>query len=167
VAFLRGVSPLNASMPALRQCFEQAGFDDVRTLRSSGNVVFSTRSSPLAALEKKCERAMRTHLDRVFTTFVRPAAHLQELVAADGHARFDLPPGAKRIVTFLHGPVPAGLALPLSCNGASILQVIGHDVLSAYVPGADGPAFMRLLERSFGADITTRTLDTVRRCAAG
>jgi len=26
-------------------------------------------------------------------------------------------------------------------------------------------AFMRLLERIFGADITTRTLDTVRKCA--
>jgi len=38
-------------------------------------------------------------------------------------------------------------------------------VLSAYVPSADGPAFMRLLERVFGADITTRTLDTVRKCA--
>jgi hypothetical protein len=28
-----------------------------------------------------------------------------------------------------------------------------------------GPAFMSLLERTFGNEITTRTLDTVRRCA--
>ena len=44
VAFLRGVSPMNAKMPELRRCFENAGFRDVRTLLSSGNVVFSTRA---------------------------------------------------------------------------------------------------------------------------
>jgi hypothetical protein len=33
------------------------------------------------------------------------------------------------------------------------------------VPNANGPVFMTLLERTFGKDITTRTLDTVQKCA--
>ena len=37
----------------------------------------------------------------------------------------------------------------------------GAEVLCAYVPGPKGPVFMGLLERTFGANITTRTLDTV------
>jgi uncharacterized protein (DUF1697 family) len=37
-AFLRGVSPMNAKMPELKKCFEDAGFSEVRTLLSSGNV---------------------------------------------------------------------------------------------------------------------------------
>ena len=69
VAFLRGVSPANASMPQLKECFEQAGFGNVRTL-----------------------------------------------------------------YTF-------------------------------YTPTPKGPVFMQLLERHFGGDITTRTWDTVRKCA--
>lgn len=166
VAFLRGVSPLNCKMPALRQCFEAAGLADVRTLLSSGNVAFSARASSSSALEKKCERAMQLHLDRVFTTFVRPAAHLQAFIGADVHGDFNLAASAKPIVTFLHGPAPAGLALPIAREGATILKVVGQDVFSAYEPTGDGPAFMRLLERTFGADITTRTLDTVKRCAA-
>ena len=52
VAFLRGVSPMNAKMPELKRCFEVAGFSDVRTLLSSGNVVFSTRTSAPDALER-------------------------------------------------------------------------------------------------------------------
>jgi uncharacterized protein (DUF1697 family) len=44
-AFLRGVSPMNAKMPELRAAFEAAGFEDVRTLLSSGNVVFGASSS--------------------------------------------------------------------------------------------------------------------------
>jgi Uncharacterized protein conserved in bacteria len=43
VAFLRGVSPINAKMPQLKRCFESAGFANVKTVRSSGNVVFDTR----------------------------------------------------------------------------------------------------------------------------
>ena len=45
VAFLRGVSPLNAKMADLARCFESGGFTDVKTLLSSGNVVFSARAA--------------------------------------------------------------------------------------------------------------------------
>ena len=36
-AFLRGVTPMNAKMPALKTAFEAAGFTDVRTRLSVGN----------------------------------------------------------------------------------------------------------------------------------
>ena len=42
-AFLRGISPMNATMAGLRRAFEAAGFDDVSTVISSGNVVFGAR----------------------------------------------------------------------------------------------------------------------------
>ena len=71
-AFLRGVSPMNAKMPELKRCFEEAGFTDVKTLLSSGNVVFSARPSTNAALERKAEKAMKARLARPFLTIVRP-----------------------------------------------------------------------------------------------
>src|SRR4051812_33993795 len=104
VAFLRGVSPMNAKMPALKQCFEAAGFSNVRTLLSSGNVAFNFRSSPLAALERRAEKAMQSGLGRSFDTIVRSVEHLQALIASDPFAAFDLPPTAKRVITFLRGP---------------------------------------------------------------
>jgi uncharacterized protein (DUF1697 family) len=70
-AFLRAVSPMNAKMPALRAAFEAAGFEDVRTVLSSGNVVFSARAAPEAALEKRAEAAMRKHIGSGFLTIVR------------------------------------------------------------------------------------------------
>ena len=42
VALLRGISPMNAKMPELKRCFEDAGFGNVKTLLSSGNVVFDS-----------------------------------------------------------------------------------------------------------------------------
>ena len=49
-AFLRGVSPMNVKMPDLKLAFEAAGFEDVRTVLSSGNVVFGAAPATVAVL---------------------------------------------------------------------------------------------------------------------
>lgn len=166
VAFLRGVSPMNAKMPVLKGCFEAEGFSDVRTLLSSGNVVFNARSSSLATLERRAEKAMQAELGRSFGTIVRSAEYLQDFLESDPFAEFSLPPAAKRVVTFLRSHAELKLNLPIERDGASILKFTGSEVLAAYVPGPKGPVFMALLERTFGKNITTRTLDTVRKCAS-
>jgi uncharacterized protein (DUF1697 family) len=157
---------MNARMPDIKRCFEAAGWSNVRTLLSSGNVVFDARSSSPAALERRAERAMTEGVGRSFDTFVRTAAYLQALIAPDPYAAFDLPPAAKRVVTFLRVPTELHLDLPIERDGAGIVACNGSEVFSAYLPGPKGPVFMNLLERSFGTAITTRTLDTVRKCAS-
>ena len=166
VAFLRGVSPMNVRMADLRGCFEAAGYSNVVTVLSSGNVVFDARGAANAMLEKKAEAAMAHGLDRAFATIVRPVGHLERLLEGNPYASFDIAPAAKRIVTFLRRPTPPALNLPVAMDGATILCVIGLEVYSAYVPGPKGPVFMSLIERTFGKDVTTRTLETVRKCAA-
>ena len=155
---------MNAKMPDLRRCFEAAGFSDVRTLLSSGNVAFSTSASS-DSLARRAEQAMHAELGHSFPTIVRSAEYLQDLLASDPFAEFELPPAAKRVVTFLRRPMGAGVSLPVERDGASILKVSAAEAFTAYVPSAKGPVFMTLLERTFGTDITTRTLDTVRKCA--
>ena len=111
-AFLRGVMPMNAKMPDLKRAFEAAGFTDVRTVLSSGNVVFTARSAGAAALERKAEAAMEQTLGRAFFTIVRPIDVLQQLLASDPFRAFRLKPGAKRVVTFLRRPPAKKIALP-------------------------------------------------------
>ena len=86
VAFLRAVGPMNASMPALRNCFERAGFARVTTVLSSGNVVFDARAASERALERKAEAAMAKALGRTFFTIVRPVDALKRLIDADPYA---------------------------------------------------------------------------------
>ncbi len=166
VALLRGVSPMNAKMPQLKACFEQAGFTGVRTLLSSGNVVFDGRAASDGAVERKAEAAMQEHLGRTFFTIVRRTDALRELLEADPFAGFRLPATAKRVVTFLREPPTARLKLPLEVEEARILAVQGREILTAYVPQPGNPAFMNLIEKTFGKDVTTRTWDTVKKCAA-
>ena len=157
---------MNAKMPELKRCFESAGFTEVKTLLSSGNVVFDARKSSEATLERKAEAAMAEHLDRSFQTIVRPVDALRELLEADPYAAFKLPANSKRVVTFLRTTHGKSLSLPLESDGAQVLEMRGREILSAYVPGPRGPVFMALIEKTFGTDVTTRTWDTVRKCAA-
>jgi uncharacterized protein (DUF1697 family) len=165
VAFLRGVSPLNAQMTALKRSFEAAGFSEVRTLLSSGNVVFNARASSLEALQRRAEKAMDSELGSSFKATVRSTQYLLELVASDPFAEFRLPPHAKRVVSFLRDPAATRVELPIERDGATILKLAGTEVFTAYTPTAKGPVFMSLLERTFGKTITTRTLATVQKCS--
>lgn len=165
-AFLRGISPLNCSMPALKKCLEAAGFTDVRTLLSSGNAVFTTRSTSEQAILAKVAKAFATDLGEEFPTFLRSTEKLREIIEADYFAPFKLPAHMKRVVTFLHEPPPRTLKLPPERDGARMLCIRGRECFSAYLPGPQGPVFMTLIERTFGKQCTTRTLDTVRKVAA-
>jgi len=164
-AFLRGVMPKNCKMPELKRCFEAAGFTEVTTVLSSGNVVFGAREAPESVIEKKAEAAMEKGLGRAFLTIVRPLEALQAILAADPYAAFRLPPAAKRIVTFLHHLPAAKLSLPIERDGARILCMKGTEIFSAYVPSPRGAVFMSLIEKTFGDELTTRTWDTVKKVA--
>ncbi len=154
---------MNANMPQLKRCFEAAGFTGVRTVLSSGNVVFGAPATSGAALERKAERAMTASLGRGFLTLVRPREALEALLEADPYARLRLPAGAKRVVTFLREAPGAGLRLPTELDGARILCARGTEVFSASVPSPRGPAFMTLIEKTFGTEVTTRTWETVQK----
>jgi uncharacterized protein (DUF1697 family) len=164
-AFLRGVSPVNAKMAELRKAFEAAGFADVATVLSSGNVVFSGPPVSEGSLERKAEAAMGKHLGQAFLTFVRSVDALRKMLASDPYKDFRLKPGSKRIVTFLRGNPKAKLKLPIEFEGARILVRKSGEIFSAYAPNPKGPVFMALLEKTFGKEITTRTWDTVAKVA--
>jgi len=164
-AFLRGVSLMNAKMPELRAAFEAAGFRDVRTLLSSGNVVFSAPAAPATSIERKAEAAMQKRLGSAFPTIVRPVDVLREMLASDPYADFRLKPGSKRVVTFLRGRPKVTPETPIEVDGARILRVIGQEAFSVYVPSPRGPVFMTLIEKTFGKEVTTRTWETVGKVA--
>jgi uncharacterized protein (DUF1697 family) len=162
-AFLRGVSPMNAKMPALKAAFAAAGFVDVRTLLSSGNVVFSGPAASEARLQRQAEAAMAERLGHAFLTIVRPVDTAREMLASDPYQAFRLSPATKRIITFLRGKPKSRLALPIELDGARILLMRGGEIYNAYVPSPKEPVFMALIERTFGKEQTTRTWDTVAK----
>ena len=164
-AFLRAVSPMNAKMPELKKAFEAAGFTDVKTVLSSGNVVFSARSASEASIERKAEAAMEKTLGHSFLTIVREVDALREMLADDPYKAFGRPPESKRIVTFLRETATTKLTLPIEKDGARILVMRGREIFSDYTPTLKGPVFMTLIEKTLGKEVTTRTWETVIKVA--
>src|SRR2546428_14179939 len=162
-AFVRGVMPMNAKMADLKQAFESAGFTDVKTVLSSGNVVFSARSAAEVGLQRKAEAAMFERLGQAFLTIVRPIEALQQMLASDPYKKFGVSPKAKRIVTVLRDELKAKLKLPVESDGARIHAMKGREILRAFLPSPKGPVFMVLIEKKFGKEQTTRTSDTIAK----
>lgn len=165
VALLRGVSPQYAKMAELRACFEKLGFEDVKTVLSSGNVIFSGADIPLAELTELIESGMDKHLPRSFPAIIRKQNDLIALLDTDPYAAFDVSPEAKKVVTFLREPLEEDIALPIELHDARILSVKGKEVFTAYIPGEHGPVFMKLIKKTLGTGVTTRTWNTIKKCA--
>ena len=90
---------------------------------------------------------------------------LRALLDTDPFAAFRHASNAKRVVTFSRTTHRGSLALPIELDGARILAE-PDEVFTTYVPGAArSPAFMSIIEKHFGRDVTTRTWDTVKKCA--
>lgn len=154
---------MNCRMPELKAALEKAGFTDVKTVISSGNAVFSSRATSERSLETRCEEAMERYMGRAFMSIVRPIDELAALLERDPFARHTLPPKAKRNVTFLRSAPGSKPTLPLELRGARILSLEGREAFTYYVPNQVDPAFMVLIEKTFGKEVTTRTWETVGR----
>lgn len=166
VAFLRGVSPMNLKMIELKQCLEAAGFDKVQTVLSSGNVAFNARAASEAALERRIEKSMHKELGRTFFTIVRPVTRLRAILDSNPYAGFRLSANSKRVITFSREPQTLGRPLPIRFKEACIVACTGREIFTLYAQVPGQPEFLKLIEKSFGKNITTRTWESVSKSAA-
>ncbi|HEX9481295.1 MAG TPA: DUF1697 domain-containing protein [Solirubrobacteraceae bacterium] len=102
VAFLKGMNLgrrriTNADLSA---AVEGLGFEDVQTFRASGNVAFKAGRRSDVALQSLLEDGLRDKLGYGVPAFIRSAAELRGIVAADP---FGPSPGAGKLqVALLH-----------------------------------------------------------------
>jgi uncharacterized protein (DUF1697 family) len=146
VALLRGIMPMNPNMRGekLKKVFESLGFQDVATVIASGNVVFSTRSQSIAALEAKIEVALPKQLGFKSTTIIRSRDELECLVKKNPFKGIRDEKPKYLIVTFFKD------------KRKELCTVV--DLTTAKTPD-----FMRALEKEHGKAMTTRTWKTIGR----
>src|SRR5262249_54307964 len=117
-------------MPDLKRCLETAGYTNVKTILSSGNVAFDSASRSVAAIERRIEAGLMKQLGRSFYTIVRSVEHLNDLIEADPYAHFDLPTDAKRVSTFARNLPSPKPELPVGRDGAQILAAGSREALA-------------------------------------
>lgn len=170
VALLRGIGPSDPKMrsAALRDVFERLGFDRVRTVISSGNVVFDTAERSASKLESRIEEAMHDHLGSPCSTVVRSERQIRGLLALGVFDAYDDGPAARCNVTFLKRRPKTTIAVPRVApdGGSTVLDVRDQVVFSVVdTTASKTPDLMAWLEKVYGKEITTRTWRTVHRIA--
>ncbi|HWB34182.1 MAG TPA: DUF1697 domain-containing protein [Candidatus Paceibacterota bacterium] len=146
VALLRGIGPTNPNMKGekLAAVFEGLGFKNVHTVIASGNVVFDSPSTSIAALEAKIERALPEKLGFKSTTIIRSRVEMEALVKKNPFKGVQDEKPNYLLVTFFKDR---------RRELATVLQI-----------GEKGtPEFMGRLERAHGKALTSRTWKTVNR----
>jgi uncharacterized protein (DUF1697 family) len=159
VALLRGIN-LGAHnripMAALRETFEAAGAEDVRTYIASGNVVFTHRRRSGEALGGDLRKAIAAAHGVDTPVILRTFDEIREAAA---RAPFG-DDNAHTYVTFLDEPKP----LPELETGNDRMELIGAD-LYLHLPNglANATLPMAKLDRAVGG--TNRNFRTVKKLA--
>jgi uncharacterized protein (DUF1697 family) len=167
VVFLRGINvggnkPMK--MDALRRELDSAGFENVRTVLTSGNVLFEAEGSDRPAILKQVKDRLKTAFGREVSVILRSAREIADLVDADPFQPVKITPETRLYVTFLTGKSPGSLKAPFETpEGAKVLRVTRGEICAAIElsPGAGTPELMKFIEKEFGRDVTTRNWNTI------
>lgn len=172
VALLRGVNvggKTKVAMSELRELVASLGFEDVRTLLQSGNVVLRAGSEKPEAIEKLLEAETKKRLGLETKYLLRTASQWKRVVSTN-----PFPKEAKRdpshlLATFLKVKPKAGAvkSLEAAITGSEYLRVFGRE---AYIIYPDGVGRSRLtnavIEKNLGTTATARNWNTVLKLAA-
>ncbi|PKD17205.1 hypothetical protein APR41_07175 [Salegentibacter salinarum] len=168
IAFLRGINVgghKKVPMADLKKMMTSFGLENVKTLLNSGNVVFSAP----ATTEKKLEEKMSVALEKTFgfpvPVLIRTSTDFQELLKSNPFKKIEVHKDLRLYITFLKNRIEnSPIKTPWSSEDKSfqILNFTGVEIISVLnVSEKRTIEAMKLLENTFGKDLTTRNWNTV------
>lgn len=172
VALLRGINVgghKRIKMAELREMFEALGFERVRTLLATGNVIFSAPATEPAALRQTIESALQAALGYEVSVTLRTLDAIRAMVAGEPFNGIDVTPDTRLYVTFLNADPASDLEIPYASQDGNfrILRVADRAIYSVLTLSSSTRTvdLMGVLEKEFGKDITTRNWNTVTKIA--
>ncbi|MFY9986063.1 MAG: DUF1697 domain-containing protein [Chthoniobacterales bacterium] len=170
IALLRAVNVggIKVSMADLKALLVDLGFEDVRTLLNSGNVVFRGKSKTGEELEKLLETEFAKRAGRPTEFFVRTAEEWASIIDRNpmtNEARHD--PGHLLMVVLKSTPTNQEVdALRAAIVGPEVVEADGRQAY-IYYPAGVGQSKLtaKLIEKKLGSPGTGRNWNTVLKLA--
>lgn len=165
IAFLRGINSgknPTTKMEVLRGAFEKMGFESVRTVIASGNVIFSSHNLNKKDLIEKIEKELPEKIGFQSDVNLLSIDELELLIKSDPFKDIKETKDARLFVTFVKHP-------PESHN---VKDGMGYKLLGFFqnalcfvidLTDVRTPDIMSILDKEFGRQITTRSWKTVER----
>lgn len=155
-------------MDLLRKAFEDWGYENVKTLLASGNVVFETEEADPKSLRAKIEAGLKRVFGHEISVILRWAKEIRALIKENPFKGVKIKPKAQLYITFLSEPTKSKLKIPYKSpeGDFKILDVSkGYiaSVLDLSLGGTVGA--MSILDKEFETILTTRNWNTVIKVA--
>lgn len=167
-AFLRGIGPGDPrkSNESLRKVFESCGFHNVRSFISSGNILFESKETDKAKLERKAQKAF-TEIGIEIPTFVRNKDEIDRFLKQIPFGDRVHTQKSYLLITFLREKQDVAKITPLLNDKTPGLLSYNKEINAVCsvvdTTAAKTPDFMAKLEKLLSKEITSRTLNTVER----
>jgi uncharacterized protein (DUF1697 family) len=165
-ALLLGINVGNRRMKMadLKKSFEDLGYENVRTLLASGNVLFDTKDSKNAATQK-IEKKLTKDFGFEVKIILKSLEELQKIVESEPFKGIPVTKATRLYVTFLCEKNTSTLTLPYhsQLKDFEIMRVDDYEVYSVLTvnPGARTVDSMKILNTEFGKGNTMRNWNTV------
>ena len=156
-------------MADLSAFFSGLGFESVKTLLASGNVVFASPSRAGQKLEGLLETAAEADLGLQTDFFVRSAREWEALVQHNPFPREAKRDPSKLVVVFLKSaPSPRAVrSLRASIEGPELIRSHAKQAYIVYPNGMGGSRLTaRVIEKALGSPGTARSWNTVLKLQA-
>ena len=156
-------------MAGLRAELTRRGFEEVRTLLQTGNLVFREPKSPGPKVERQLEDAIEETFGFRTVAFVRSAAEWAEIRRHNPFPREAVAdPGHLLVVCLKTAPAAPALAvLRTAIRGRETVELLGRDLYAVYPDGVGTSRLtMAVLESKLGTRATARNWNTVTKIAA-
>ena len=169
IALLRGVNlgpNKRVKMAELREVLTDAGYEDVRTLVNSGNIVLTTRKTP-ASVESEVHELILSELGVDTSVMVRTRDELADAISRCPYPEADERP--KHVhVAFLKGDVDQERVAELQATdfGDEAFEISGRELFAWHPRGLADSDLAKALQKGAGADATSRNWNTVTKLLA-
>jgi uncharacterized protein (DUF1697 family) len=150
----------------LRGVFENLDLKNIKSVISSGNVIFETSSTDIRSLEATIEKAISEQLGFNSTTIVRSRGQLEKIISSEPFGDLEHGPKSYLMVTFFKHPAKVNFKFPHQPEGKpyKFLAITDNALFSVtdntMIQTTD---LMSWMEKQFGKAITSRTYKTVGR----
>jgi uncharacterized protein (DUF1697 family) len=168
IALLRGINlgKRQVKSDQLKSIFSGLGFENVRTVIASGNVIFSVKEKDAGKITQKIEKGLKDKLGFDVIVFLRSEDEVGKILidnpfrdAADG----------KTYISFLSDKPDAGLSKEIEerSSDTELFKLIGRELYMHFYVGFSDSVFFKKndYEKVLGCLATNRNLNTVLKIA--
>ena len=157
-------------MADLKKILEMAGFENVKTLLASGNVIFESSEKKANSVQKLVEATIEKKFGFAVPTIIRTMEEIEKLMKINPFKDIKVTPETRLYITF-RGDMTNKKTIKIPYKDPQfdfhILKVLDGEIISYLLVDKDRGTVdaMGILEKEFGKNITTRNWNTVMKIA--